>query len=66
MNMKRNSKAANDGRENKRNRSYYISCTGHAAFTRQCRRQVRARANQALRSGRDPLPKDPKAKEYYD
>ena len=64
--MKRNSKAVNDGRENKRNRSYHISPIGHAAFTRQCRKQVRVRANQDLRMGKDPLPKDTKAKEYYD
>ena len=64
--MKRNSKAANDGRENKRNRSYYISCKGHGEFTKHCRRVVRAKAKQALRTGQEPLRKDPKAKEYYD
>lgn len=64
--MKRNSKSANDGRENKRNRSYWVSCKGHSEFTKICRRAIRARTKQALRNGEEPLPKDPKAKEYYD
>jgi len=64
--MKRNSKSKNDGRENKRNRSYYITCVNHSEFTRLCRKSIRAKAKQAIREGNDPLPKDPKAKEYYD
>ena len=64
--MKCNSKSANDGRENKRNRSYWVSCKGHSEFTKLCRRTIRAKAKQALREGKEPLQKDPKAKEYYD
>jgi hypothetical protein len=40
--------SAKDGRENKRNRSYHITCKNHALFTKQCRRIVRAKAKQAL------------------
>jgi len=63
--MRRNSKDSNDGRENKRSQ-YWCSPKGHGAFTRWCRRVVRARAKQALRDGREPLPKDPKSREYFD
>jgi len=58
--MQKNSKSKSDGRENKRNRSYWVSCKGHGDFTRWCRRIVRAKAKQAIREGREPLPKDPK------
>ena len=64
--MQRNSKASNDGRENKRNCTYWCSCKGHSEFTKWCRRIVRAKAKQALREGREPLTKDPKSREYYD
>lgn len=64
--MQRNSKSSNDGRENKRNRTYWCSYKGHGEFTKWCRRIVRARAKQAIRKGNEPLPKDPKSREYYD
>ena len=64
--MKRNSKSKSDGRENKRNHTYMVSCKGHGEFTRSCRRVVRARAKQAIREGKEPLPKDPKGSIYYD
>jgi hypothetical protein len=64
--MYRNNKASRDGRENKRNRSYWVSCKGHGEFTRLYRRAIRSRAKQALRKGLEPLPKDPKCREYYD
>ncbi|MDR0875244.1 MAG: hypothetical protein LBN12_03415 [Clostridiales Family XIII bacterium] len=64
--MRRNSKAARDGRENKRAHAYWVSCKGHGEFTHICRRVIRARAKQALREGQEPLPKDPKHWEYYD
>jgi hypothetical protein len=63
--MKRSLKF-NDGRENKRNRRYMTSCKGHAKFTKAIRKSVRAKAKTALRSGREPDPKDPKQHEYYD
>ena len=64
--MKRNAKSGDDGRENKRNQTYHTSCKGHGAFTKMCRKWVRARAKQALRNDEKPLPKDPKATEYFD
>jgi len=64
--MRRNNKAKRDGRENKRNRTHVVSCKGHGEFTRWCRRIVRAKASQALREGKEPLPRDPKRYEYYD
>jgi|GEM_PF-4804161 len=64
--MQKNKKSGEDGRENKRNRSYYVTNKGHGEFTQHCRRVVRRRAAQALREGEEPLPKDPKSKEWYD
>ena len=45
---------------------YWISPKGHAAFTRDCRKAVRAAASQALREGREPEPKHPAQYRYFD
>jgi hypothetical protein len=64
--MRRTSKASRDGRDNKRNHSYWVSCKNHSEFTKICRQTIRARAKQALREGKEPLHKDPIAYTYYD
>lgn len=64
--MQRTSKASQDGRENKRNNSHWVSCKGHSDFTKSCRQRTRFQAKQSLREGKEPLPKDPKYREYYD
>lgn len=47
-------------------RKYYISEKHHAQFTRDCRRRARAQASQAIRTGKEPEPRYPVEKEYYD
>lgn len=45
---------------------YYVAPDGHAEFTRQCRRQARAQAKAALRSGVEPEPRYPGMYAYFD
>lgn len=47
-------------------RRYYTSEKWHAWFTRECRRQARARASTAMRTGREPEPRYPVERSYYD
>lgn len=45
---------------------YYCTDDRHAAFTRQCRRRARRRANMQLHTGIEPPPKYPCQYEYWD
>lgn len=45
---------------------YYTSESGHAWFTRMCRRSARAKANADLRQGKEPQPVYPVEREYFD
>ncbi len=45
---------------------YWISPKNHGAFTKAIRRTVRSRAKQELRSGREPQPRYPDEKAYFD
>lgn len=47
-------------------RRYWITGKHHALFTRQGRRAARARVKAALRRGREPEPRYPIEREYYD
>ena len=47
-------------------RKYYISEKGHAEFTRSSRRRSRAAAKDDLRHDREPSPRYPAEREYFD